>query len=103
MCVVSNLGDDYGRSFPQRWPDWVPTVPSTGTGGTTVIRIPPDVSRAEFDALKNEVSELVKLLKAAKIYDEATGQADCEKDEKVALIKQLAETLEVDLEDLFDE
>lgn len=100
MCVVSNLGDDYGRTFPDRWPGWYPTTPSTGT--STVITIPPAVSREEFEALKKEVTELVKLLKAAKIYDEATGQPDCEMDEKVELIKQLAETLGVDLEDLFE-
>lgn len=98
--MVSNLGTGYGETFPGRWPGWTP-VPATGVADV-VIQMPPDVSREEFDALKQEVTELVKLLKAAKIFDEVTGQPDCEMDEKVELIKQLAETLGVDLEDLFE-
>lgn len=89
------MGDDYQRTFPDRWPDFPvqPYVPYTPPE--------PDVSRKEFDDLRKEVKELVKLLKAGKAYDEATGQADCEMEEKVEFIKRLADYLDVDLEDLF--
>lgn len=96
MCVVSNIGDDYGRTFPYRWPQ-IQTVPNTNT-----FVVESEVSKEDFDKLKAEVEELKKLLQAAKEYDAATGQANCEMDEKVALIKQIAELVGVDLGDLFE-
>lgn len=93
MCVMSAVGDNYRDRFPQQWPNWNEYVFTYEA---------PAVTKEEFDALKAEVEELKKVLKAAKLFDEATGQADCEMDEKVALIKALAETLGVDLEDLFE-
>ena len=58
-------------------------------------------SKEEFDALKKEVEELKQLLKAAKKFDEETGQPDCHMDDKVDFIKKLAEYVGVDLEDIF--
>lgn len=87
MCVVSMIGDDWrNRNFD--WSDYF---------------IKPDNSptREEFEALKKELESLKKLLKAAKIYDEETGQPNCEMDAKVDLIKKLAEIVGVDLEDIF--
>lgn len=54
----------------------------------------------EFEALRREVQELKELLKAAKKFDQATGQPDCEMDEKIAFIKQVAEFVGVDLQDV---
>lgn len=95
MCVVSFVGDEYGRTFPDRWPN-VPVYPQT----TTTVFIT-EVTKEDFDALKQEVEELKQLLLAAKRFDEATGQPDCEMDEKVELIKRIAEAVGVDLEDVF--
>lgn len=92
MCVVSNTGDYWRDTFIPRWPDYTPTRPLID-----------QVTRQEFDDLKKEVAELVKLLKAAKRFDEATGQPDCEMDDKVALIKRIAGELGVDLGDVFGE
>lgn len=93
MCTVSNIGDDFGKRWPTNpvnpWPNQI--IPQY-----------PQVSRVEFDALKKEVEALKDLLKAAKIYDEKTGQPDCHMDDKVALIKRLAEIVGVDLGDLFE-
>jgi hypothetical protein len=101
MCMVSNIGDQWGKDFPDKWPhfpqfpqpsphvDWGPFVS--------------DVSRAEFEALKREVEELKKLLQAAKKFDEATGQPHCEMDAKVALIKAVAKAVGVDMGDVFDQ
>lgn len=63
---------------------------------------PPEVSKAEFEALKKEVESLKKLLKAAKIYDEETGQENCEMEEKTKLLKEVAKWLGIDLEDLYE-
>lgn len=97
MCVVSAVGDDWGRSFPDRYPNF---YPSTGTGTSGVI-VPGEVPREEFDALRKEVEELKILLLAAKRFDEATGQADCEMDEKIELIRRVAEVVGVDVDEVF--
>lgn len=95
MCVVSDIGDSWGTRFPDRWPNipyqepgW-PYLPTDG------------VSRDEFNALRHEMQELKKLLLAAKAYDEATGQPDCEMDAKVELIRRVAEAVGVDVDDVF--
>lgn len=41
------------------------------------------------------------MLKAAKAFDTATGQPDCEMDDKVKLIKEVAKMVGVDLGDIF--
>lgn len=100
MCFVSNVGTGWGGTFPDRYPWIQPYVPPSP------IPIPasiPGVSKEEFDRLKQEVVELRKLLAAAKAFDAATGQPDCEVDEKVALIKRIAEFVGVDLGDVLDE
>lgn len=100
MCTVSNIGTGWGGTFPQRYPWIQPYVPPQSPPIPAVI---PGVSQVEFDRLKKEVEELRKLLAAAKAFDVATGQPDCEVDEKVALIKKIAEFVGVDLGDLLDE
>lgn len=91
MCMVSNIGDGWKDQFPQKWPHWNP-IPFSA----------PEVSRTEFEALRQEMLELKKLLQAAKKFDELTGQPHCEIDEKVALIKAIAKLVGVDLADVFE-
>lgn len=90
MCVVSNIGDNYRDLFPKQWPN-VPVNP--------VYPIP-QISRLEFEALKKEVLELKDLLKAAKKFDEATGQSDCEMESKVKFLRQIADALGVDMSEV---
>lgn len=98
MCVVSNVGDYYGRTIPDRWPNWFPqknpVVP-------IVPIVPAGVPQHEFDALKQEVEKMKELLKKAKDIDEATEQPNCEKEDKVAMLKRLAELVGVDLKEVF--
>jgi len=89
MCVVSMIGDQFNKTWPDRWPN-VPASP---------LYPIPEITRAEFDALRKEVQELRNLLLAAKRYDEATGQPHCEKAEKVALLIKLGKAVGVDLEE----
>lgn len=100
MCAVSMIGDDWSRRFPNDYP-----------GSYTWI-LGPSVSQKEFDEFKKqhaqeldklraEITALKDLLKAAKIYDEQTGQPNCELDEKIALLKKIAELVGVNLEDVF--
>lgn len=95
MCVVSNIGNDWNKTLPDRYP-WVNPQPQP------LLPPPAGPTRAEFEALKKEMQELKLLLQAAKRFDEATGQKDCEMDEKVALIKKVAELVGVDLGDVFE-
>lgn len=83
MCVVSMIGDQWKGNFPTMYPTF------------------PQVSKSEFDALKKEVEELKKLLISAKQFDEATGQKDCEMEEKIKFIKQVADSVGVDLSEVF--
>ena len=92
MCVYSMTGDYFTHMLPERHP-W--TAPAISSPSNWIVV--PEVTRAEFDALKREMEELKLLLKAAKRFDEATGQPDCEHDDKVALIKRLADLVGVDM------
>ena len=95
MCVVSMIGDH----FSQKW----------GTGGNQ-FNVPNNnglsaangfVSKYEFDALKREVEEMKELLRRAKEYDERTGQKDCEQDEKLRKLREIARLVGVDLDEIF--
>lgn len=97
MCMISFVGDEFNRSVQERYP--VLTV-SNNLPSTYVINS--GISREEFDKLKVELEAIKKVLIAAKIYDEETGQKDCEQAEKVALLKRLAELCNVDLSEIFD-
>lgn len=85
MCLVSAVGQSWTQTVPQTYP-WIfqPTPPSVD----------------EIAALRREVEELRTLLLAAKRFDEATGQPDCETEDKVALIRRVAEMVGVDLDDV---
>lgn len=96
--MVSNIGDGWKDQFPEKWPQFIPQVPSEHNK----IIIQPGVSQSEFDALRKEVEELKKLLIAAKDFDKATGQPHCEMDEKVKLIKEIAKLVGVDLGGVFE-
>lgn len=92
MCVVSMVGDVY----TERWKNLYPPEKLNPINNNYF----PTVSREEFDHLKREVEMLKELLKKAKEYDEKTNQPDCEQEEKIALIKKVAEMVGVDLKDV---
>lgn len=64
------------------------------------IHTPSEVSRAEFDKLKAEVQEMKKLLERAKKYDEANKEPNCEMEDKMAKLRQIAALVDIDLEDI---
>lgn len=99
--MVSNIGDGWADKFPKDYPTF--PYPKKIPGGHEIVWPTDSVSKQDFDALKKEVQELKKLLKAAKKFDEATGQPDCHMDEKVKLIKAIAELVGVDLGDVFEQ
>lgn len=97
MCSVSMIGDHYNDIWRDR--PWYPNTtpaPMPGTGGA--IFNPSQVTRAEFDDLKRQVTEMTALLKRAKRYDEDNGEPDCEMDEKMDLLRRVAKMVGVDLD-----
>lgn len=96
MCVTSAVGD-YWRDGLLQKPYGSAIQPYINQLSTVF----PVITRAEFDALKHDVEELKKLLIAAKAYDEAAGEPDCERDEKIALIRKVAELVGVSVDDVF--
>jgi hypothetical protein len=103
MCAVSMAGDYWRDQLPQK-PYYPGIQPFIHPSGGAVSGLPPlmhQVTKAEFDALKRDVEELKKLLTAAKKYDEAVGEPDCEVEDKVELIKKVAKLVGVSMDDIF--
>lgn len=104
MCVVSMVGDHYKKTLPDQFPSWFPAnplAPYPNGPAMPVTTMPPSVSREEFLSLKKEMEQIKILLEKAKAIDIATGQPDCEIDEKVVLLKELAKLVGVDLKEVF--
>lgn len=95
MCVVSMIEDHYGEKWNE---DWFKNFIKPDTPN---IIISPTVTREEFDALKKEVEEMKALLKRAKIYDEQNNEPDCEVEEKMALLRKVAQAVGIDLDEVF--
>jgi hypothetical protein len=124
MCVVSMIGDHYNDKWKERYPPFNPHIwpsdvnfpnqPSTITTITTVaetsyaskdaleaLRLELQTFSAKFEELKAEVEECKALLIRAKEYDERNNEPHCEMEEKVALIKKMAELVGVDMSEVF--
>lgn len=92
MCVVSMVGDHYNDKWKQ--PQWTGII-------SNVTYDSYQVSKKDFDALKKDVEEMKKLLERALDYDKRNNEPNCEMEEKVALLKKVAELVGVNLEDIF--
>jgi len=97
MCVVSAIIEDWTQKGPGRYPDIWPAPQIVLPQSPIVIS---EVTKAEFEALRKEVLELKELLKAANKFDAATGQPNCEHEEKIALVKRIAEFVGVEIADV---
>lgn len=87
MCVVSNMSD-YGNAMwhkPWYQPNPIPAQP--------VIFPPP----APYTGpTKEQFEEFLELMRAAKKFDEKTGQKDCEAESKIGWMRELAAVVGVD-------
>lgn len=86
MCVVSFIGDHYNDKWTK--PDY------------TFIHNFPQVSKEEFDKLKKEVEEMKQLLIKAKIYDEKNNEPNCEIEEKMAKLREIAKLVGIDIDEV---
>ncbi len=80
MCVVSMVGEVFEG---QVWGNFSSPI-----------------TRMEFEALKREVELLKGLLAAAKVYDWENNEPDCETDEKMKRLKEIAEIVGIDLDEV---
>ena len=94
MCVASMIGDHYGDKFRQ-WPTYDPIIQTP-----VVVHMPPEITRAEFEQLKRDVTEMKELLRKAKDYDERNNEPECEVDEKMDLLRKVAKLVGIDLDDV---
>jgi hypothetical protein len=94
MCVVSMIGDHYS----QKWTSTGPGIQIQAPG----YSFPPLlVTKAEFDELKREVLEMKALLIKAADYDKKNNEPNCEQEDKVKLLKQIAQMVGISLEEVF--
>ena len=112
MCAVSNIGDGWQNTFPGKHKWWElegpPPLPGKPLPLSPLEPLKPfqvrpvrTPTQEEFDDLKKEMQELKELIKAAKKFDENTNQKDCEMEEKIALIKKVANAVGVNFDDVF--
>lgn len=93
MCIVSNIMDGWKDSFDKKWPSF-PVNPSV-IDYATIEKL-----KQDMQDIKKELIELKKLLMAAKAFDAATGQPDCEAERKVAFLKKISEIVGLDISDV---
>lgn len=109
MCVVSNIMD-YAKDkwFPQDvTASW--TIPVRPWGRPYPYPAP-SVPKIDIISMpqpytgptREQFEELLKLLRAGKRYDEATGQPDCELEDKKKLLRKIAEQIGVEFTDDFE-
>lgn len=99
MCVVSAVGDYWKDDFNKKWPE----IYEEAVGPKSpnyVLPIQQYATKEDIDAIRKEILELKELLKAAIKFDSATDQDHCENENKIALIKKVADAVGVDLKDL---
>jgi acetyl esterase/lipase len=81
-------------TFPNRYPDYFPLNPTVGG-------LPPQqVTKADFDRLKQDVEDLASLVRKALKYDEENNQKECEDPKKVQFLAELAKKSGVNIDDL---
>lgn len=101
MCAVSAVGDHYTTIFPEKYPTqpWTyPPVRPADVPANEYARL-----LLELSQLKKDVEQMKKDLEAAKKQDIEEGNSDCEMEDKVELLKKIADFMDVDLSSVFSE
>jgi trans-2-enoyl-CoA reductase len=104
MCTVSMIGDFYG----DKWKDLQPFINPNKTSPYTnpiqdnpiFIPQPNQIDQQRLLDLEKEVKDMKELLKRAKIYDEVNNQKDCELEDKMKFLKEVAKLVGIDLDDI---
>lgn len=98
MCTISMIGDN----FSDRWRQYnEPDRKKFFPVGFPNIPPVPQITKQEFDDLKKEVLIMKELLIKALEYDKKNNEPHCEMEEKVVLLKKVAEMVGISLEEVF--
>lgn len=111
MCVVSMIHDHYiDKWYPRVYPQYPPFSPFMPSGETEKERereLQEMLDKIKTEKItvipvsqsltKEEIDEFRKLLDRAREYDRKNNEPECPMDTKVALLKELARILGVDL------
>lgn len=97
MCVVSMIGDHYGDKWHIPPTGWQPTPVQDTIWRVTTNQT---VTREEFDKLRADVEEMKQLLQKAKAYDERNNEPNCEMEDKIEVLRRVAELAGVDLSEV---
>lgn len=102
MCVVSNVGEAWAqKGWPEVWPHQYP-YPKPGIPWDNAIpQIKDTVTKAQYNELLKKFFQMKTELEQAKQQDIANSEPDCEMDEKVDVIQQIANILKLTLGDIF--
>lgn len=93
MCAVSNVGD-YGQKMwqvPYKTPGPYEYAPESFKPGPIVPLVQP-----YNGPTKEQFEEFLELMRAARKFDVATGQADCPAESKTGWMRELAKLVGVD-------
>jgi hypothetical protein len=101
MCTISYIGDHYRDKWVPQFPPNPQPLPFAPIPSNPLQQIPPLATKEDVDKLREEVENLKKLLKLAKKIDEQTGAKDCEMEEKIAILRKVADMVGIDLDDVF--
>jgi DNA-binding XRE family transcriptional regulator len=97
MCVVSFVGDGFSEWYKQK----PYTVKIITTGNPPEEK--PLATAEQIEELRKELLLVKELLKKAIKYDEDNGEPNCEMEEKVELLKKIADAVGVDIDDVFSQ
>jgi hypothetical protein len=94
------IGDHYKDWMPKKYPDVFPIDTTDVPKSAFTWPVVNGISREEFDALKRDVEEMKALLKRAVKYDEDNNEPHCEIEEKMELLRKIAEAVGISLDDV---
>lgn len=85
MCMVSQVYDQWRPAFPPALQPIYPWAPITQPAQPSFPK------RYTVEELRRLIEAFEKALRAARVFDEVTGQPDCEDAEKAGLLGRVAE------------
>lgn len=99
MCVVSFIGDHYQEKW--KWVEpYIEQPPFNPSPWSPNWDFTEKVTRAEFEALRKEVLEMKELIRKAKIYDEKNNEPNCEIEDKIKVLRDVARLVGIDLDEI---
>lgn len=91
MCVVSMVADHYDKKWGQNFP-------SINNESANSLRI--NMLQGQLEQLRKEFEEFKELWKKAAEYDKQHNQPHCEQEEKLKILRKVAEVLDINIDDV---